>query len=233
MLYSNAFIWGYTPELMRERFDEVYASGVRLDGRAYWDPDREMFVLPHNENWGGEVVLSQRLIENVRRHIEQALALGYVDHIFFPDMGHSHFFIPLEHYQDTYAGWEVARLSEMYTLMLDDPSLLVLYHTAEQLQAIDEDDNVLADRHIGWRFFTRNLVGDNDGQQLFLIRNLEHSANTARNLDGHYYHGAGFSISATETGCFPYLHDGTVHWFDLSLADLPRDPDEVIDYGRY
>ena len=76
-----------------------------------------------------------------------------------------------------------------------------------------------------WRYFTRNPVGDNHGEgRLTLIRDLSSPMNTARDLEGHHYYGAGFNISANAKGCFPYEHQGVIRYFDLSLFDLPLDP---------
>ena len=84
-----------------------------------------------------------------------------------------------------------------------------------------------------WRYFTRNPVGNNHGARgLNLIRDLESPMNTARDLEGYHYYGAGFNVSANEKGCFPYIQDGMVRYFDLSLFDLPVDPN-TVDVGPF
>jgi hypothetical protein len=232
ILHSNAFHWSYDREQMAVRFDEIYASGMRLDQRAYYDDQSESFVLTVFDSWGGRIDMPHRLVENVTRHIERALDRGYVDHVFFPDMGHSHLFVRQVHWDETYAGMPVPQIADRYSLLFDDPELLVLYHTAEQLEMLDDNDNVLSDRWVQWRFFTRNLVGDNAGKgRLDLIKDDESKANTARDLPGHYYLGAGFNISASEQGCFPYRQDGELRWYDLSMSDLPYQSDGSDDSG--
>jgi hypothetical protein len=226
ILHANEFSWGYDREGMAARFDAIYASGMRLVDRAYYEEETGTFVLTTSEAWGKRVTMPKRLIENVSRHIGRALKLGYVDQVFFPDMGHSHFFIPDERWESDYASVPVPQMADRYTRLLDDPDLLVLYHTAEQLQMLDENDQLLPDPWVQWRFFTRNLVGDNDGHtRLEILRDDESKANTARDYPGHHYFGAGFNISASENGCFPYEQDGETRWFDLSLSDLPYDSD--------
>jgi len=222
VLYATEFHWWYTREEMAARFDEVYASGMRLFERGYYEPETGQFILPHVPAWGGRVVLSRRLVENVSRHISKALERRYAEAVFFPDMGHSHFFIPDADWQANYAGTPVPEMSAMYSRLLDDPELLVLYHTAEQLQTHDDNGEILPDRELQWRFFTRNPVGDNKGLgRLDIHRDLESAGNTVRDYAGHKYLGAGFNVSASKDGCFPYLHDGEVYYFDLSLSDLP------------
>jgi len=231
ILYSSDFKWGYTAEDMASRFDEVYTWDKRLKDRAYYDAEEGGFVLPHSEVWGGDVSLSKRLIENVRRHIEKALSRGYADFVFFPDMGHSHFFIPQEHWDARYAEVPVAELSGRYSDLFEDPELKILYHTAEQLTMVDEDENLMEDRHLRWRFFTRYPVGDNAYlSRVDLIHEETHSRNTARNLDGHHYLGAGFNISANAQGCFPYVHEGETLWFDISLKDLEPESSSNVDF---
>lgn len=225
ILYGNEFSWGYDRESMAARFADIYGSGMRLLDRAYFEQESGTFVLKTVDAWGSRVTMPKRLIENVTQHIERGLALGYVDHVFFPDMGHSHFFIPQARWEEAYAGVPVPQMAERNSRLLDDPSLLVLYHTAEQLQMLDDEDNLLSDPWVQWRFHTRNLVGDNAGLgRTELLREPDSKANTARDYPGHHYFGAGFNISASADGCFPYEHDGKLEWYDLSLSDLPHKP---------
>ncbi len=222
IVYADDFHWGYPVEEMGQRFDEMYVSGKRLEDHAYHDEATGEFHLPITKSWGGHVVLSTRLVENVRMHIEKALTRGYAEFVFFPDMGHSHFFIPTVHWESVYGEYTIPERGKMLSALFDDPELKVLYHLAEQLSMLDEEKNILPDRHVQWRFFTRNPVGDNDwGGRLDLLHEPTSKANTARDLEGHYYYGAGFNITATADGCFPYVHNGLIHYFDISMKDLP------------
>lgn len=222
VLYANDFRWWYTRAEMAPRFDEIYGSGKRLHQRAYHDAEANQLVLPHVEAWGGRVTLSRRLVVSVRRHIETALERRYAEHVFFPDMGHSHFFIPESRWQEAYAGTPVAGMSDMYTQLLDDPELRVLYHTAEQLQTHDDQEEILPDPELQWRYYTRNPIGGNTGDgRLDIHRDLSSRGNTVRHYEGHKFFSAGFSVSASADGCFPYSFGGQTYYFDLSLFDLP------------
>jgi hypothetical protein len=224
-IYYSDFRWGYTLPEMSARFAEIYTSGKRLRGRAYLDEDRGELLLDLPASWGGPAVLPRRFVESVRSHIEQGLAHGYVQDIFFPDMGHAHFHIPAQKWELVYRGMPVSRNAERYSMLLDDPDLEVLYHTAEQLEMLDDERQVLADRQVQWRFYTRNLVGDNRGAgRLVLLHEPSSAANTARDRDGYHYYGAGFYVSASRDGCFRYVHDGQVRYFDLSLSSMPAAP---------
>jgi hypothetical protein len=232
VVYQSDFEWGYTIEDMGRRFDDMYASGKRLKDRAYYDEASGRFVMPVQASWGGQVVVPTRLLENVRMHIEKALAQGYAEYIFFPDMGHTHFFIPRDHWDSVYLDYSAQDYGQMFSQLFDDPELKVLYHTAEQLTQLDDDDNLLSDRHLQWRFFTRNVVGDNDwAGRIDLLHEPGSMANTARSLEGHRYFGAGFNITATKDGCFPYVHNGWLFYFDISMTDLPYETsDDAVDF---
>ncbi len=222
VVFADDFRWGYNLEDMSKRFEEMYASRKRLKDRAYYDQASGRFILPITETWGGEAELSTRLIQNLRMHIEKALARGYAEFIFFPDMGHSHFFIPQAHWDAEYRDMPAAEYGKLYARLFADPQLKVLYHTAEQLEQLDEDDHLLPNRHMQWRFFTRNPVGDNDfAGRVDLLHEPDSKANTARDYPGHHYFGGGFGFTATADGCFPYVHNGTVMYFDISMSELP------------
>jgi hypothetical protein len=231
IIYTNDFHWNYTPEEMAARYEEIYGSGQRLTERARFDEETGSFIMPTFESWGGQVTLPKRLVENVTRHLELALEAGYAEHVFFPDMGHSHYFIPQARWEAEYADTPVDQSANRNSRLLDDPELLVFYHTAEQLQMLDEDDQVLPDPHIEWRHQTRNVVGDNDEQdRIELLQNPDSKANTSRDYPGHRYFGAGFSVSASTDGCFPFIQDGELKWYDLSLSDLPYKQDGGNDW---
>jgi hypothetical protein len=223
-VFRNDFEWGYTRDEMATRYEEIYASGKRLADRARFD-DSGTLVMPQTETWGGAVVVPDRIVENVTLHIEHALERGYAEFVFFPDMGHSHLFIPEQSWDDFYDEFDVPEISRRVEVMYDDPDLLVLYHTAEQLEMLDEDDKLIDDRYLQWRFATRNPVGDNNYERrIELLHEDESKANTARDLQGYRYIGAGFNISASEDGCFPFDVGGERQWYDISLVDLPLPP---------
>lgn len=229
-LYSGDLRWNQSLEEMAELYETIYASGKRLSARAYYDPAQERFLLPLDPDWGGDVVLSERLIDSVRDHLELALQREYADFAFFSDMGHSHLFIPEARWSERYEPLGSHERATFYTQIFDDPELRVLYHTAEQLRQLDDDGNLLADRYLQWRYFTRNVVGDNrGGRTIEIAKDLTEKANTVRDLEGHHFFGAGFNVSASKDGCFPFTVAGQTAYFDLSLSDLEPDPNGPVD----
>jgi hypothetical protein len=222
VIHSEDFHWKMPRDVMQTIWENMYDSPKRLHKRAYFDEKKNAFILPYNAANGGDVILSKRLIESVRRHIEEALRLGYVQNVFFPDMGHSHLFIPDHLWESKYRGFAVSRISEFYSQVFAEPELKVLYHTAEQLRFLDDQSEPLPDRYSLWRLHTRNPVGDNKGLgRLEIHHNFGSKANTVGEYQGHRYYGAGFNLSASSKGCFPYTHQGKTYYFDLSLYDLP------------
>lgn len=223
-LFSGDFRWGYTLDELIAKFREVYASGKRLPRRMYWDAAAGTLALPTNENWGGRVRAPEIFVESVRRHVESALRLKYVDGIFFPDMGHSHFYVPSAKWK-AITGRPPERTSEIYEAFFNEPELKVLYHTAEQLRTLDAEGRPLPERPTLWRFFTRNILGDNRAQgNLEIIStppgSMESKANTVGEIPGYARWGAGFNISASNRGCYAFRRGEEILYFDLSLFDL-------------
>jgi len=230
-LFSSDFRWYYTgPELLI-RFTEIYQGSKRLPQRAYWDSAAGQLKLPLDPTRGGAFTVPENFIRSVQNHIEAALESRVVEGVFFPDMGHSHLLIPTKSYDSHYKTIPHQESSRFYAEVFADPELKVLYHTAEQLKTLDESRNVLPDSHLAFRHRTRNLVGFNNGSRQFLfLQNPRSPPNTASELEGHYYYGAGFNLSAHQDGCLSYQVGGQTYYFDLSMIDLAPDPTLPISH---
>jgi len=226
LLYFDDFKWYYTLPEMGAKYEEIYASGKRLWQRAYYDSASGEFILPLDSSRGGDVILSRRAILSIRRHIETALSKGYAQYVFFPDMGHSHFYIPEKIWNERYSQIPMSKQNLIYEKFFADPHLKILYHTAEQLRTLDENKNPIADPKVQWRYYTRNIVGDNEAMGALEIHKAfgpGNLANTMHNYPGHFSWSAGFNISASQDGCFPFVVNGKTYYFDISLHDLkPR-----------
>ncbi len=222
ILRSSDFTWGVELEVIKKRYSEIYEKGQRLKGRAYITEGRVVLPISIYGGRQGEIKLSQRFLKSIVGHVEEGLKRGYVDAINFSDMGHSHFFVNQKFYNEVVNPIPVKESDRAYELMINHPETRFLYHTAEQMKMRTEAGELINDRHIQWRFFTRNLVGHNKAQgKIELLHNAEHSHNTARDYDsGYRYWGAGFNISATKNGCFAFMDKGVRKYFDISLKDL-------------
>jgi hypothetical protein len=219
--YSDDFTGTFTLEGMADLFEKHYASGRRLKGRAYYDSDLGSLVLPHST---GLIKISPRFIQNVTRHVEISLERRYADFVFFPDMGHSHLHLPESVYEEMKA---IKPIGKMYENFFAYDGLQMLYHTAEKL-AVREGKNFNGafpqDPILLWRYFSRNPVGDNnDGENVKIFFHLSEPQkyNTVKDIPGHKEYSAGFDISASKEGCFPFESRGKKMYFDLSLDSLP------------
>jgi hypothetical protein len=232
LVYSSDFKWKTSRNEMKNKYIEIYESGKRLNKRAYYNGDD--FIIPVDVYGRKNVTfkLTERFLRNITDHIEQGLANKYVDFIMFPDMGHSHFFIPEKFYLEELHGYAVNERDRMYEKLYSHQGLRILYHTAEQLRMLDENNQLINDRYTQWRFYTRNLIGFSDGsKRIELLHQELNMANTARDYkSGYKYWGAGFNISASKDGCFPFLNKGKIEYFDISLKDLESKPGSGGDF---
>lgn len=224
-LYTKDFKWGYELPEMLLKFTEMYESPKRLSKNAYFDSATQTIRLPYYSDRGGDVVVDESFVQTVARHIEKGLQLDVVDAVFFPDMGHSHLLIPEKLMQEKYDRFPVQAMSRFYEEVFRDGQIKFLYHTAEQLKMLDENNQVLPDPRIRHRHRTRNLVGENHTQaEMSLVQNPASAANTASEVKGYFWWGAGFNLSANKKGCFAYRAHDRVYYFDISLYDLEYDP---------
>ena len=225
-LYSGEFKWGVDIPGMLLKFTEIYRSPKRLPQRAFWDAKKNVLKLPFDAGRGGDIEISENFVKSIVRHVERAFELAYVDAVFFPDMGHSHFLIPEQIMKEKYDRYPVSNMAGMFQDMFKDERVKVLYHTAEQIKTLDEDGNVLNDEQIKWRYKTRNIVGDiNPATDLTVLQNPASKANTVGEVPGYFWWGGGFNLSSQQDGCFEYKAHGQTMYFDLSMFDLVSDPD--------
>lgn len=221
ILYSNVYKFGMSRDEMDQKYKEVYEMDARLLNSAYYDTNLDTFI----STSGKETELTKfpaHFVKSVILHVENALRLNYVNYIFFPDMGHSHMFVPQDYY-DAEISPADGTLYDKYSMIYEAPGLKTLYHTAEQLQMVDDNNHPLSDRYLQWRFYTRNPIIDSNGN-IEIHTNLEGKGfNTVHNLEGYKYY-AGFYISSNKNACFPYEKpDGSIEYFDLSAFSLPYD----------
>jgi len=234
-VYNSDFHWGYDLNSLKERYDEIYKSGKRLLHRATYDSQSDKVYLHHSGIQQVKPVLaSWNFVNSVRRHIENAIKMTYVDRVFFPDMGHSHMLVDREFFELEISNLPVSEMNKAYEMMINHPKTRFLYHTAEQLQTLDKDNQLLPDKQLQWRFYTRNLVGDNHSDRLWIYKDLNTKANTVNSPDDQNFHwwSAGFNISASINGCFPFNNGHEIQYFDISLSDLPSQPGAGDIYGK-
>lgn len=219
------FHWNMELAEIVQKEAEIRASGKRLKGRAYLNEAGELVLPMKIFNRGEvEVAINSNFISSITKQVEKAFERGYINALIFPDMGHSHLFIPKSFYESELAGLGPSRFDELYQKVFANPETKILYHTAEQLKLVGDDKLPLRDRLIQWRFYTRNILGGlkNDGA-IDLLHEMSSSHNTAHNYknEEYRYWGAGFNISTSKDGCFSYKVGSETFYYDISLEDLP------------
>ncbi|MGZ3694150.1 MAG: hypothetical protein ACXWQO_08110 [Bdellovibrionota bacterium] len=229
VVYMNEFHWGQSREDQKKNFEWLYNTGKRLFGRAYFNETTNSYEVsqPH-----GIVKLDPKFIASVTRHLEIALDRQYAENIFFPDMGHSHFYVPEKEWPAI--ANEPVR-SKVYEKLFALRSLKILYHTAEQLQVKPGEHSegpFPQDPVLLWRYFSRNVFGDNDGgENVAILFNGPTGYNSISDVAGYHLYSAGFYVSASKDGCFSYQHDGKKYYFDLSIDEMPYDNSKGDDQG--
>lgn len=226
ILYMDMFPWNQTKEEMKENFWEIYNSGKRMDQRVFFQDGRFLMPFKKSDKEVQYAEVPEVFISSLISQIEYVLDNDYVDYINFSDMGHSHFFIPLDFYNEELSTYSYANeKAKFFEVLMGEKEVLSLYHTAEQLKFFDKrgDKLPIAERYIQKRFYTRNLLAKNDGSKngQFLF-NLDASAQASTHYrpDSYRYWGSGISFNSTHNGCFSYEHDGQVFYFDISAKDV-------------
>lgn len=222
--------WWSIPE-METLFFQIYNSGKRLNHRAYYDASSKQFLIPlkSTDLTYKNVVAPEFFIQSIRKHIESALKNKYAEYVFFPDMGHSHFYIEQSHWNTHYSDIVSKNPFDkiaIYNRMISDPLLKMLYHTAEQLLTEDTDHQRLSDPHLQYRYWNRNVLGDNQQGDVLEIHfpDPPNSGNTVGGIPGYKLWSAGYNIHSSKDGCFPYTFRGETFYYDISFEDLGIDP---------
>jgi len=187
-------------------FAETYTNPARWDGRAYWSEAQQNFVF---EIDGKEYKIPQRFLNSLRRHIETALARGYADHVFYPDLGHVHLMVP----QDSGVA------ADDYENIMALPQMKFLFHTAELYKMRDNVTGpLLGDDWWKWRYFSRNLIASNGDVEDMQITFAKDNAlyNTVRTLPDHDERATVY-MNSNQNGCFSYVQNGQTLQFDLRL----------------
>ena len=224
-VYKKDFKLFYNQNDMDYAFNELYFSEKRLDYHAYYDMKYDSFYLQYTyDKFTIPVKITENFIKSVTFHIETALKHGYANFVFFPDMGHAHLYFRQDHWNDQYAtvDFSYKNMAKMYEKMLADTSMQPLYHLSEGLKMLNNNNEVLDDPSLSFKYWNRNFLGKNNGTSEYAIHIVPDVTryNTVCSLKGYTNWSAGFAVSASQLGCFPYRdREGRIRYFDISLYD--------------
>lgn len=230
-LFGDELYRNYSLIEMEEKFNQVYNSKKRIRYHADYNSEMNSFYLYLvTPNSIIPVRITLNFIKSVTLQIETAIEKGFASYVFLPDMGHAHLNFPLDHWKKEYARFDIStnNMDEIEEKMLADMQMEPLYHLSERLEMLDENGNVKFDEVLNFKYWNRNFFGKNNGTNeyaIYITPNLK-KYNTVCCLEGYKSWSSGFSVSASELGCFPYRNkDGNIQYFDISLYDPRYNPE--------
>lgn len=159
-------------------------------------------------NW---VPFPEHIAATIIRHTHQALEKNYAQHVFFPDMGHGHFYLPQNKavLLNSTTHNDVSR----WTSLMNDPELVILYHTRENYdlsESLTHPDISFYNEH-------RNLLGSwSNPDILQVLAGPGGTPNTVRVIPNMASVGTIY-FSATAKGCFPFTTNNSPLFLDFSF----------------
>ncbi len=155
--------------------------------------------------------LSCRFIKQIVRHIAEMLDAGAARYLFSLDADHAHLAVPETLWEEKYRHLPFA---EILPALLEDPSTIALYHTAEHLTVIDFKSGKTDPQAKAWKD-KRNVIGYFDGRPI-IIRPPDPSGAGLGAPDGYVSFG-GFRFLAGPNGVLQIFRRKEVITFDIML----------------
>ncbi|MBY0316969.1 MAG: hypothetical protein K2Q26_15725 [Bdellovibrionales bacterium] len=210
-------------------FERYVVSGQRLEYRGFMESGK--FLVPHmasNETAKPVKEIVEwplHLPQAIAIHLEKAFEKGYANFPIMADMGHGHFYIPSEDYK----ALRNRPYKEVIHAVLHHPRLRILYHTAEHLAYVS-DQQTIVPRYEFLRAH-RNIVGSIDAPEDIQIVSEPSINNTVGGLPGWSGFGS-FYLHVSGRGCFPFNYKGRPLKLDLGFMGpsyVPSESDHCTD----
>ena len=226
------FSWGLSLFDIKQNFQYLYQSSKRLPNPMYYDPTDDLFKIYYKHSIyynhkNDHIIVTENFIRNTILHIELALKKSYADFINFSDMGHSHFLIPENYYNAHIKNVPIHKTHLMYTKIIGNKHTKILYHTAEQLKMSirtqDQKIQLLKDSYLQYRYFHRNIIGDNKLSGRLKVVQVEDPLkkyNTVTKVKGYRWWGSGNTIHSHQQACIPYKYENQTYYFDINFDGL-------------
>jgi hypothetical protein len=192
-------------KVIEQRYIDLFNSPKRLENRLYFD--QEKWLLPKNKS---QIVIETNFLNSLANHIEQAFQMGVIEHLFYPDIGHLHFYLP-------------PKLSTVLdAASLKKQELKVVYHTAERLMMKSGYTKRDSLEYRKFRYRTRNLVGGFDARGVLEVpyAHKNKAFNTLHEIPGFPEYeriGKTLYLSANKNGCIGFKMKGKTSYFDISF----------------
>lgn len=194
--------WFFTPEKMKEIYDQEYNGEKVLKNRVFRAGD----------SWWGlvdskEFKIPKEFFNITLSHLKAMLEQKTARYIFRLDAFHGHLFVPESGYSK-YA--DATSVGEAH-LLVNDRNLGILYHNSEHLQfnADPESENIR---------LKRNVIGWYDGRPIEVVPIPTKTKRTAADTPGHDLQPS-FKFAANKDGEFSMNVDGKEIRLDFSFDD--------------
>jgi hypothetical protein len=173
---------------------------------------------------GREFSLGCRFVTQTIGHLAAMLNVGAARFLFSLDADHAHLGVPTTIWRDKYANLSP---NEILPAMLQDSSLVALYHTAEHLTPTDPKTGKPERKDREWKD-KRNVIGYYDGRPIEILP--PHPGGAGVGLPESYRSYGGFRFLASPGGQLNLFHKSGVVVFDISLdfGDTSDDPYSVL-----
>lgn len=173
---------------------------------------------------GRRFSLSCRFVTQTIAHLTEMLNVGAANFPFPLDADHAHLGVPVAVWQKKYADLPP---DDIMPAMLEDPSLVALYHTAEHLISADPKTGKPDPKTREWKA-KRNVIGYYDGRSIEILP--PHPKGAGVGLPDAYHAYGGFRFLASPLGQLNIFHKSGVTVFDISLdfGETNDDLDSVL-----
>jgi hypothetical protein len=166
---------------------------------------------------GKSFVAPCRFITETTRHLKQMLENGAARHLFPLDADHAHLAVPAELWAEKYSKLPI---SEVLPVLLREPKLIALYHTAEHLTLADTENDRASEPTQKWRS-KRNVLGLFDGTPVKILPPLPDGS--ARPKPQRYENVGNVYFLAHRLGEIAFSANGKAVSVDVSFDDDSSD----------
>jgi hypothetical protein len=216
--------WYFSREEIESAYRYQLNFGERIrnpiKGRKCLFGEKRISVAHRNR----EFSLACRFVTQTIGHLSEMLKVGAARFLFPLDADHAHLGVPTKLWREKYASLPP---HEVLPAMLDDRSLVALYHTAEHLATVNPKTGKTEQKDREWKN-KRNVIGYYDGRRIEILP--PHPAGVGVAFPESYHSYGGFRFLASPDGQLNLFHKSGVVVFDISLdfGETSDDPYSVL-----
>jgi len=161
--------------------------------------------------YGAPVRLPCRFITESLRHLREILEMGAARYLFPLDLDHAHLGISKKLWREKYSKLPGEKI---LPAMMEDPSLVALYHSAEHLAALDPKTKNVTPETKKW-VEKRNILGFYDGKPVIILP--PHPEGNGVSLPEQFHSYGGFDFLASRHGQLGVIVEDDAVLIDITL----------------